>query len=44
MDPAIPLVDELEDDLRPIRNNYLGDPQKVAKATQAVADQLKKSP
>ena len=41
---GIPLVYELEDDLRPIRNYYLGDPQKVAKATQAVADQLKKRP
>ena len=41
---GIPLVYELDDDLHPIRNYYLGDPQKVAKATQAVADQLKKSP
>ena len=39
----VPLVYELDDDLRPIRNYYLGDPQKVAKATQAVVDQLKKS-
>lgn len=41
---GIPLVYELEDDLHPIRNYYLGDPQQVAKATQAVANQLKKSP
>lgn len=39
----VSLVYELDDDLRPIRNYYLGDPQKVAKATQAVVDQLKKS-
>lgn len=41
---GIPLVYELGDDLRPIRSTYLGDPQKVAEATQAVADQLKKKP
>ena len=41
---GIPLVYELDGDLRPIRSYYLGDPQKVAEATQAVADQLKKKP
>jgi 2,3-bisphosphoglycerate-dependent phosphoglycerate mutase len=39
---GIPLVYELEDDLKPIRRYYLGDPEALAKATAAVADQLKK--
>jgi 2,3-bisphosphoglycerate-dependent phosphoglycerate mutase len=39
---GIPLVYELEDDLTPVRNYYLGDPEAVKKATQAVAEQLKK--
>jgi len=34
---GIPLVYELKDDLTPIRNYYLGDPEAVKKATQAVA-------
>jgi 2,3-bisphosphoglycerate-dependent phosphoglycerate mutase len=38
---GIPLVYELEDDLRPIRSYYLGDPEAVKRAAQAVADQLK---
>ncbi len=39
---GIPLVYELEDDLKPVRHYYLGDPEKVAKATHAVASQLSK--
>src|SRR5262249_55279763 len=39
---GIPLVYELEDDLRPIRSFYLGDPAAVRKATDAVAGQLKR--
>ncbi len=39
---GIPLVYELEDDLKPIRHFYLGDPEAVAKATAAVAGQLSK--
>ncbi len=39
---GIPLVYELADDLKPIRNYYLGDPEAAKKAAQAVADQLKK--
>jgi 2,3-bisphosphoglycerate-dependent phosphoglycerate mutase len=39
---GIPLVYELKDNLSPIRNYYLGDPEAVQKATQAVASQLKK--
>ena len=39
---GIPLVYELDDNLKPIRHYYLGDPEAVMRATQAVADQLKK--
>ena len=38
---GIPLVYELADDLTPIRNYYLGAPDKIKKATQTVANQLK---
>jgi 2,3-bisphosphoglycerate-dependent phosphoglycerate mutase len=38
---GIPLVYELDDDLRPIRHYYLGDPEAVAKAAEAVANQAK---
>lgn len=38
---GIPLVYELSDDLKPLRNYYLGDAEQVAKATQAVANQGK---
>ena len=36
-----PLVYELEDDMRPVRRYYLGDPEKAKKATEAVASQGK---
>jgi len=39
---GIPLVYELGEDLKPLRNYYLGDPEAAQKAAQAVADQLKK--
>jgi len=39
---GIPLVYELEEDLKPIRSFYLGDPAAVRKATEAVAGQLKR--
>jgi 2,3-bisphosphoglycerate-dependent phosphoglycerate mutase len=39
---GIPLVYELNDDLKPLRSYYLGDPEAAKKAAQAVADQLKK--
>lgn len=39
---GIPLVYELEDNLTPRRSYYLGDPEVVKRATQAVANQLKK--
>jgi 2,3-bisphosphoglycerate-dependent phosphoglycerate mutase len=36
---GIPLVYELSDDLKSLRNYYLGDAEQVAKATQAVVNQ-----
>jgi 2,3-bisphosphoglycerate-dependent phosphoglycerate mutase len=39
---GIPLVYELDDQLRPIRHFYLADPEAVQKAMQAVAQQGKK--
>jgi 2,3-bisphosphoglycerate-dependent phosphoglycerate mutase len=39
---GIPLVYHLSDDLKPIKSFYLGDPEAVARATQAVANQSKK--
>lgn len=38
---GIPLVYELTEDLKPIRNYYLGDPDEVKKAMQSVANQGK---
>lgn len=38
---GIPLVYELDDELNPLRHYYLGDPEEVAKAAQAVANQGK---
>jgi 2,3-bisphosphoglycerate-dependent phosphoglycerate mutase len=40
---GIPLVYELNDDMTPIRNFYLGDPKAVERAAQNVADQTRKS-
>jgi len=37
---GIPLVYDLDDDLRPIRHYYLGDPDAVRRATETVAGQL----
>jgi 2,3-bisphosphoglycerate-dependent phosphoglycerate mutase len=39
---GIPLVYELNDELKPLRHYYLGDPEAVARAAQAVADQAKR--
>ena len=36
---GIPLVYELDEDLKPIRHYYLGDTERVQKAMQAVASQ-----
>ena len=36
---GMPLVYELDDELRPLSNYYLGDPEKVRKAMEAVASQ-----
>jgi 2,3-bisphosphoglycerate-dependent phosphoglycerate mutase len=41
---GIPLVYELEDDLRPIRHYYLGDPEAARKAAEAVANQAARRP
>ena len=38
---GVPLVYELDDRLKPIRHYYLGDPEEVAKAAAAVANQGK---
>ncbi len=38
---GMPLVYELKEDLSPIRNYYLGDPEKVRLAMEAVANQAK---
>jgi len=35
------IVYELREDLKPIRNYYLGDPEKVKQAMEAVASQAK---
>ncbi len=39
---GIPLVYELDDDLKPLRHFYLGDPEAVKRAARAVADQGKR--
>jgi 2,3-bisphosphoglycerate-dependent phosphoglycerate mutase len=39
---GIPLVYELDEDLKPLKHYYLGDPEAVARAAQAVADQGKR--
>ncbi|MEK7405568.1 MAG: 2,3-diphosphoglycerate-dependent phosphoglycerate mutase [Acidobacteriota bacterium] len=39
---GMPLVYELDDSLRPLKSYYLGDPEQVRKAMQAVADQAKR--
>ena len=38
---GIPLIYELDDDLKPIKHYYLGDPEAVKKAAEAVANQGK---
>ncbi len=38
---GVPLIYELSDELKPIRHYYLGDPETIAKAQQAVANQGK---
>ena len=38
---GVPLVYELDEQLKPIRHYYLGDPEEVAKAAAAVANQGK---
>jgi len=38
---GVPLIYELDDDLKPIKHYYLGDPEAIKKATEAVANQGK---
>jgi len=38
---GMPLVYELDDDLKPLKSYYLGDPESVRKAMEAVASQGK---
>ncbi len=38
---GVPLIYELDKELRPIRHFYLGDPDEIAKSIQAVANQAK---
>ena len=38
---GVPLVYELDDDLKPLKHFYLGDPDEIAKKAQAVANQGK---
>lgn len=38
---GVPLVYELDDDLKPIRSYYLGDPEEAKKKAEAVANQAK---
>jgi 2,3-bisphosphoglycerate-dependent phosphoglycerate mutase len=38
---GIPLLYELDDDLKPISSRYLGDPEAAKKAAEAVANQAK---
>ncbi|MEJ5358300.1 MAG: 2,3-diphosphoglycerate-dependent phosphoglycerate mutase [Desulfobacterales bacterium] len=40
---GIPLVYELDENLKPLGHRYLGDPEAVRRAAQAVADQLKQA-
>ena len=39
---GIPLVYELDDNLKPISHHYLGDPEAARKAAEAIANQAKK--
>jgi 2,3-bisphosphoglycerate-dependent phosphoglycerate mutase len=39
---GIPLVYELDDDLKPLRSYYLGDPEEARKAAEAVAKQAQR--
>jgi 2,3-bisphosphoglycerate-dependent phosphoglycerate mutase len=41
---GIPLVYELDEDLKPVRHNYLGDPEAAAAAAAAVAAQASRHP
>ena len=38
---GMPLVYELDDDLKPLKHYYLGDPEEIKKAMESVANQGK---
>jgi 2,3-bisphosphoglycerate-dependent phosphoglycerate mutase len=38
---GVPLVYELDDDLKPVKNYYLGDPEEIKKAMDTMAGQGK---
>ena len=38
---GVPLVYELDEDLKPLKSYYLGDPEAIQKAAEAVANQGK---
>jgi 2,3-bisphosphoglycerate-dependent phosphoglycerate mutase len=39
---GVPLVYELDDDLKPLKNFYLGNPEEIAARAKAVAEQAAK--
>ena len=41
---GVPLIYDLDNDLKPIQHRYLGDPEEIEKAVHAVAGQGKKQP
>lgn len=41
---GVPLIYELDEDLSPLRHHYLGDPDQIRKAAEAVANQGKAQP
>lgn len=38
---GVPLIYELDENLKPVRHYYLGDPEEIRKAAEAVANQAK---
>jgi len=40
---GIPLLYELDDDLRPVRHEYLGDPEVIRAQIEAVKNQIRKT-
>ena len=40
---GIPLIYELDENLKPLKHYYLGDPERIKKAIESVAKQTKKN-